>query len=323
MTTPSHNPQLIRLLLDLKGASDRRDYDRKHSLARMLIRQHPDQFLVDSEEREIMGVTHQPTGFQFHLPRSVGQGLFQKAAFLEGYVSKSAMQLDISIGDILLGGRFKNIREVVKEIGEDDLGQPTVNGKKLLTSRIEKKLPKDKQSKETQEKTAAVDQEVLRDAAKRYPSWRVSGLVQGALNDDPGKYNLSVEEEFPDDPWIASLGSAAPMTDQQFQRLVTNYSEDPDGDGKPFYFVARKEGAEPVVIFQGNPNPMSIDAARKYGKQLGLPEEQLDFKHSLQKTAAGSETNDQKTLKPGMYVSAEDWKKAFTSGPVKTTHKRL
>jgi hypothetical protein len=151
MTIPAHNPQLIRLLLDLKGASDRRDYERKHQLARMLIKQNPDQFMVDSEERDIMGITHQPTGFQFHLPRSVGQGLFQKAAFLDGYMSKAAMKLDIAVGDILLGGRFKNKRVLVKNLGTDDLGQPTVNGKKLLNFRIEKTLPKAQQSKATRD----------------------------------------------------------------------------------------------------------------------------------------------------------------------------
>lgn len=72
-------------------------------------------------------------------------------AFLAGYMNKKAIELDIELGDILLGGRFKNKREVVEDLGEDDLGQPTVNGKKLLNFRIEKTLPEDKQSKETKE----------------------------------------------------------------------------------------------------------------------------------------------------------------------------
>lgn len=59
--------------------------------------------------------------------------------------------LDIEVGDIVLGGKFKNKRVVVKTIGTDDLGQPTINGKSLLKFRIEKKLPKEKQSKKTRE----------------------------------------------------------------------------------------------------------------------------------------------------------------------------
>ena len=41
---------------------------------------------------------------------------------------------------------------VVKSLETDDLGQPTVNGKSLLTVRVEKTLPDEKKSKETREK---------------------------------------------------------------------------------------------------------------------------------------------------------------------------
>ena len=57
--------------------------------------------------------------------------------------------LDIEIGDILLGGRYKNKRIVVKEMGVDDLGQPTINGATILKFRIEKHLPDEKKSKKT------------------------------------------------------------------------------------------------------------------------------------------------------------------------------
>jgi len=40
---------------------------------------------------------------------------------------------------------------VVKEIGVDDIGQPTINGKPLLNFRIEKQLPDSKKSKQTLE----------------------------------------------------------------------------------------------------------------------------------------------------------------------------
>ena len=61
------------------------------------------------------------------------------------------MKLDIKIGDILLGGRYKNKRIVVKDIGVDELGQPTINGKPILKFRIEKHLPDEKKSKKTLE----------------------------------------------------------------------------------------------------------------------------------------------------------------------------
>jgi hypothetical protein len=59
------------------------------------------------------------------------------------------LTLDIEIGDILLGGRYKNKRIIVKEMGVDDLGQPTINGAPILKFRIEKHLPDEKKSKKT------------------------------------------------------------------------------------------------------------------------------------------------------------------------------
>jgi len=62
---------------------------------------------------------------------------------------KLAMYLDLKIGDVILSGRYKNKREVVETIQTDELGQPVVNGKKLLTCRLEKKLPKKKWSRKS------------------------------------------------------------------------------------------------------------------------------------------------------------------------------
>ena len=62
-----------------------------------------------------------------------------------------ALDLDIEVGDVILTGRFKNKRTVVKDIGVDDMGQPTVNGMKALSFRIEKLMPKSKWSKKSLE----------------------------------------------------------------------------------------------------------------------------------------------------------------------------
>ena len=62
-----------------------------------------------------------------------------------------AISLDIEVGDVILGGKYKNKRMVVKDIGEDELGQPTINGKPILKFRIEKHLPDEKKSKKTLE----------------------------------------------------------------------------------------------------------------------------------------------------------------------------
>ena len=66
-----------------------------------------------------------------------------KNAFLQGYLDKTAkVEIDLEIGDVVLTGRYKNKRTVVKELGTDELGMPTMNGQKLLALRVEKLLPK-------------------------------------------------------------------------------------------------------------------------------------------------------------------------------------
>ncbi len=44
--------------------------------------------------------------------------------------------LDIKPGDVILAGRFKNKKVVVKSIGKDEHGMPTINGKKVVNFRI-------------------------------------------------------------------------------------------------------------------------------------------------------------------------------------------
>ena len=59
---------------------------------------------------------------------------------------KEALTLDIEVGDVILTGKFKNKRTVVKELGVDDNGHPTINGKSILKFKIEKLLPRDEWS---------------------------------------------------------------------------------------------------------------------------------------------------------------------------------
>ena len=48
------------------------------------------------------------------------------------------ISLDVNVGDTLLMGKFKNKKVKVKEIGTDEYGMPTINGKKATTFRIPK-----------------------------------------------------------------------------------------------------------------------------------------------------------------------------------------
>ncbi len=74
---------------------------------------------------------------------SVTSTSLEPAQIAAAVLKTAEITLDIDVGDWLLGGRFKNHPVKVEDIGTDDLGQPTVNGRKLLAYRIQKKMPKD------------------------------------------------------------------------------------------------------------------------------------------------------------------------------------
>ena len=48
------------------------------------------------------------------------------------------IKLPVKVGDTILTGRFKNKKTVVKTIGKDEHGMPTINGKKVVTFRLMK-----------------------------------------------------------------------------------------------------------------------------------------------------------------------------------------
>ena len=62
-----------------------------------------------------------------------------------------AIKLPIDKGDTILTGKFKNKKEIVKNFGTDINGQPTVNGKKMLTFRIAKLMKKKEESVEVED----------------------------------------------------------------------------------------------------------------------------------------------------------------------------
>ena len=51
-----------------------------------------------------------------------------------------AITIDVKVGDVILTGRFKNKKTVVKSIGKDEYGMPTINGRKVVTFRKGKKV---------------------------------------------------------------------------------------------------------------------------------------------------------------------------------------
>jgi hypothetical protein len=60
---------------------------------------------------------------------------------------REAITLNIEVGDTILGGKFKNKKVKVKEIGKNDKGDITINGKPLLRFRILDDKENDKEQK--------------------------------------------------------------------------------------------------------------------------------------------------------------------------------
>lgn len=62
---------------------------------------------------------------------------------LKQYLIKEDITIPINVGDVILGGRFKNKRITVKEIGQNEKGDITINGKPLLKYRLIPKVEGD------------------------------------------------------------------------------------------------------------------------------------------------------------------------------------
>jgi len=61
-----------------------------------------------------------------------------KLKSLKEYINEE-IKLNVKVGDQILMGKFKNKKVIVKSIGKDEWGMPTINGKKAVTFRIPKK----------------------------------------------------------------------------------------------------------------------------------------------------------------------------------------
>ena len=130
------------------------------------------------------------------------------------------MKIDLEKGDVILTGKFKNKRRIVKTIGTDDLGQPTINGKPALKFRIEKEMPKKRWSKKSKEELEEekLQEGLLLEEENRVPFdiqtpedlrnilWRINNggrklyLVGGAVRDAlqgkvPHDYDLATDAE--------------------------------------------------------------------------------------------------------------------------------
>ena len=86
-------------------------------------------FKKEFELRQLKVVEEIPSSWLGHPENADEDGSYE---VVPGKTTKTltteAISLDISVGDVILGGKYKNKRMVVMDIGEDELGQPTING---------------------------------------------------------------------------------------------------------------------------------------------------------------------------------------------------
>lgn len=125
------------------------------------------------------------------------------------------IKLDINIGDIILVGRFKNKRIEVKEIGIDEHGLPTINGRSILKIRIEKLMKTKKNLKEGKWNHDAVGRSgpisVYRDGTES---------VKFYMEND--KWMYSVTKPNGDQAPGFSFGKSAGTVDAQYSKYFDN-----------------------------------------------------------------------------------------------------
>lgn len=80
----------LETLLLAKKESDRKNYSEKHRLMREMLKKKPEDFLIDSEDQFVYGITHKPTNFRMHLPKNVVSDHLKKANEMRQYLPYSA-----------------------------------------------------------------------------------------------------------------------------------------------------------------------------------------------------------------------------------------
>jgi hypothetical protein len=87
--------------------------------------------------------------------------------------------IPIEIGDVILAGKFKNHKVTVKEIGVDDYGLPTVNGKGIMKIRVEKLIPKKVEEMNTIKEAPAKNDPKIQRVVDQ-----INALIKSAVDSD-------------------------------------------------------------------------------------------------------------------------------------------
>jgi hypothetical protein len=81
-------------------------------------------------------VVDKALGVDDKLSTDLAKGAKPLAKESDKTIQRESITLPVEIGDTLLMGKFKNKKVVVKTIGKDEHGMPTINGKKVVTFRL-------------------------------------------------------------------------------------------------------------------------------------------------------------------------------------------
>lgn len=88
---PAPEPDdVLATLHRARSRSDVGDYRQKYQLLRQLMQRSPADFYVDTPDGKYHGITHRPTGYQFHLPPVVYQDLLAEKQASLGYAVRKS-----------------------------------------------------------------------------------------------------------------------------------------------------------------------------------------------------------------------------------------
>jgi hypothetical protein len=124
-----YNPMSKEIYVAIEG---RLTADILRTLAHEMVHRKQDELgLVKDEVKD--GATGSPIENQAHAVAGI---LMRNYGKINKQIYNEDISMDVDKGDTVLMGKFKNKKVVVKDIGKDDYGMPTINGKKAATFRL-------------------------------------------------------------------------------------------------------------------------------------------------------------------------------------------
>jgi len=124
-----YNPMSKEIYVAIEG---RLTADILRTLAHEMVHRKQDELgLVKDEIKD--GATGSPIENQAHAVAGI---LMRNYGKINKQIYNESINIDVDKGDTVLMGKFKNKKVVVKDIGKDDYGMPTINGKQAATFRL-------------------------------------------------------------------------------------------------------------------------------------------------------------------------------------------